>query len=349
MDALTGLPDGPAPSGAFLLRIVLDPPWSIRVAGRLAAVPGRHGQRRGVDRDVPGEETRLRPGDVAIIRGSEPYLLADDPATRPQVLVHPGQRCATPDGRDLHEQMALGVRTWGSDPNGSMTMLLGVYEQVGAVGQRLLSALPRVLVVSAGTWDPTLIALLGREITQDAPGQDVLLDRLLDLLLISVLRVWLDRPGAEGPAWYAALGHPVVGRALRLLHEDRRARGRWPRWPTEPASRGGPGAQLHRAGGRGADDLPRGSGGLRWPPTCSGNRRPPWTRSRARSGTETASLLSTAFTRVRGVSPREHRTGGRGPPAPLTLHGGPAAVSGGQRGIQRGSRRLQRPSARARD
>ena len=140
MDALTGLLDGPRANGAFLLRIVLDPPWSIRVedGSPLCLVAMVSGE--GWIVTSPGEATRLHPGDVAVIRGSEPYLVADDPATQPQVLVHPGQRCATPDGRDLHEQMALGVRTWGSDPNGSMTMLLGVYEQVGAVGQRLLTA-----------------------------------------------------------------------------------------------------------------------------------------------------------------------------------------------------------------
>jgi hypothetical protein len=119
-----------------MLRIILDPPWSIRVQDGsplcLVAMVSGGGWI------VPGEGSAVRvgAGDVAIIRGSEPYVLADDPATPPHVLVHPGQRCATLDGRDLHEQMTLGVRTWGSGPNGSMTMLLGVYEDVGAVGQR---------------------------------------------------------------------------------------------------------------------------------------------------------------------------------------------------------------------
>ena len=41
---------------------------------------------------------RSTAGDVAIIRGPDPYTVADDPATPPQVVIHPGQRCTTPDG-----------------------------------------------------------------------------------------------------------------------------------------------------------------------------------------------------------------------------------------------------------
>ena len=73
--------------------------------------------------------------------------------------------------------------------------------------------------------------LLAAEIVKDEPGQEAVLDRLLDLLLIAVLRAWFARPGREAPAWYRAHGDPVVGRALRLLHHDPATRGRWPRWP----------------------------------------------------------------------------------------------------------------------
>ena len=34
MDALAGLLDGPRARGAFLLRAVLDPPWSLRIQDR---------------------------------------------------------------------------------------------------------------------------------------------------------------------------------------------------------------------------------------------------------------------------------------------------------------------------
>jgi AraC-like DNA-binding protein len=52
------------------------------------------------------------------------------------------------------------------------------------------------------------------------PGQEAVLDRLLDLLLIAVLRAWFARPDADAPGWYRAAGDPVVGYALRLMHHN---------------------------------------------------------------------------------------------------------------------------------
>ena len=43
------------------------------------------------------------------------------------------------------------------------------------------------------------MGLLAEEIVKDRPGQEAGLDRLLDLLLIAVLRPWFARPDAEAP------------------------------------------------------------------------------------------------------------------------------------------------------
>ena len=307
VDALTGLLAGPRASGAFMLRIILDPPWSIRVqdgsALCLAAMVSGEGWVVLNDDDA----VHLRPGDVAVIRGANPYLLADDPTTPPQVFVHPGQRCATPDGTDLHEEMALGVRTWGSDPEGSVTMLLGVYEEVGAVGQRLLDALPPVLVVPHDTWDSTLVSILGREITRSELGQEVLLDRLLDLLLISVLRVWFDRPEGGAPAWYRAQADPVVGQALRLLHQNPAHS-----WTvaTLAAKTGVSRAALARSFTELVGTPPM-SYLREWRLALAADllREPDTTLDAVarQVGYGDGFALSTAFKRLRGISPREHR------------------------------------------
>ena len=87
--------------------------------------------------------TVLDAGDVAIVRGPAPYTVADDPGTAPQVVIHPGQRCTTPDGESLEGAMDLGVRTWGNSAAGSTVMLTGTYQTDGEVSRRLLDALPR--------------------------------------------------------------------------------------------------------------------------------------------------------------------------------------------------------------
>jgi AraC-like DNA-binding protein len=220
MDAIAGLLDGPRARGAFLLRSSLDPPWSIRLQDEspLTLVAIVRGEVWVVSDD--GEERPLRPGDAAIIKGPDPYTLADDPATSPQVVVHPGQRCTTPDGHELKLMKDLGVRTWGNSPNGSTVMLCGAYQMAGEISRRLLKALPRLLVLPDDAWNSPLIPLLADEIVKDDPGQEAVLDRLLDLLLIAVLRAWFARAEAQAPAWYRAHSDPVVGPALRLIHND---------------------------------------------------------------------------------------------------------------------------------
>ena len=65
-------------------------------------------------------------------------------------MIHPGQRCTTPDGRELAELGELGVRTWGNNPDGATVMLVGTYQLEGEVSRRLLRALPRLLVLRDG-------------------------------------------------------------------------------------------------------------------------------------------------------------------------------------------------------
>ena len=75
-------------------------------------------------------------------------------------------------------------------------------------------------MLPAAQLDSPLVPLLGAEIGRDSPGQEAVLDRLLDLLLIAVLRAWFARPDAAAPGWYRANADPVVGPALRLLHHE---------------------------------------------------------------------------------------------------------------------------------
>jgi AraC-like DNA-binding protein len=220
MDAVAGLLDGPRARGAFLLRSLLDPPWSMRIADEapLCLIAITRGEAWLMPED--GEPVPLARGDVAVIRGPDPYTVADDPETAPQVLILPGQQCVTPDGEEVPLMSWMGVRTWGNSPVGSTVILNGTYELEGEVSRRLLGALPPLLVLPADAWESPLLGLLAEEIVKDDPGQEAVLDRLLDLLLIAVLRAWFARPDAGAPAWYRAYSDPIVGKALRLIHND---------------------------------------------------------------------------------------------------------------------------------
>jgi AraC-like DNA-binding protein len=307
MDAVAGLLDGPRARGAFLLRSSMDPPWSLRIQDEapLTLVAVVRGEAWIVPDD--GEAVRLARDDVAIVRGPDPYLVADDPATPPQAVIQPGQRCTTPDGRELTGMTDRGVRTWGNSADGATVLLTGTYQFDGEVSQRLLRALPGLLVLRADEWDCPVIPLLAAEIVKDEPGQEAVLDRLLDLLLIAVLRAWFARPEARAPAWYRAYGDPIVGQALRLLHHDPARH-----WTV---------ADLARAVGVSRAALARRFNDLVGEPPMSFLtgwrialaadllREPGATIGSVahQVGYSSPFALSTAFKRVRGVSPQEFR------------------------------------------
>jgi len=219
VDAVVGLLDGVRARGAFVLRMMMDPPWSmsIRDEAPLTLICQTHGSAA-----IVGESSgtvRLGPGDVALTRGTEQYVFADDPATAPMVVIHPGQRCTTLSGEDLRFEMSLGVRTWGNSPSGATRSVICAYEGRSEVSARLLEALPTLLVLRADEWQTPLVDLLAAEAGHDGPGQEAYLDRLLDLLLIAVLRTWFDR-GENAPAWWHAEHDPVIGPALKLIYNN---------------------------------------------------------------------------------------------------------------------------------
>src|SRR3954452_22361754 len=153
MDAVAGLLDGPRARGAFLLRSTMDPPWALRIEDEapLTLVAIVRGTAWLLAQD--GERTRMGPGDVAILRGPDPYAFADDPETPPQAVIKPGGRCETPAGQEVKMMGELGVRTWGNAADGQTVMLTGTYELEGEVSGRLLRALPARLVLREEEWD----------------------------------------------------------------------------------------------------------------------------------------------------------------------------------------------------
>lgn len=220
MDILGSLLNGPRAQGAFLLRSVMESPWSMRIEDEapLTVIAIAAGSAWVAPDDAAPEA--LGPGDVAIVRGPGHYVMSSDPAISPEIVIGPGQVCTTLYGAGLAEEMSLGVRSWGNDPGGSTVMLTGTYQQAGEVSKRLLTALPHLVILRDGDWDCPIIDWLATEIVRNEPGQDAVLDRLLDLLLISLLRTWFGRPDGEAPQWYRAQSDPVAGRALRLIHNN---------------------------------------------------------------------------------------------------------------------------------
>lgn len=316
MDNLAGLLDGPRARGAFALRTVMQAPWCLRILAEspmtlIAAV-------RGAVWVVPdqGEPVAIGSGDIAVTRAPAHYNVADSPTTPPSVVIHPGQRCCDLNGVSVLDEMTHGTRTWGNDPHGDTVFLVGAYDHLSDISDRLLRALPPVLTLGHLEWESPLVQLLRDEVVKDEPGQAAVLDRLLDLLLTAVLKAWFAKRESDRPAWWSSQGDPIVERALRIMYQDPAYA-----WTID---------ELARRSGTSRASLARRFRDLVGEPPMTFLKN--WRMAKAadllldptetvgsvaeKVGYATPFAFSTAFKRVRGLTPQQHRDGSLLPTAP---------------------------------
>lgn len=150
--------------------------------------------------------------------------------------------------------------------------------------------------------------MLSDEMARDAPGQAAVLDRLLDMLLIAILRTWFNRKETQELPWYQAKGDRVVGQALKMIHQN----------PAHPwtlvslaakvgVSRAALARRFHEVVGE-----PPMSFLTQWRLALAADLlcEPDETIGTVAEqvGYSSPYALSSAFKRVRGVSPKEHRS-----------------------------------------
>ena len=211
VDALADLLSRARASGALFARTDLHGVGGLRLPA--TAPLSLHVVDRGrLLLDADGSVTVMEQGDVLLVRAptvvsvlAAEHEVAEDLDV---LLARHGAPAAGPGVRQL-------VLPGDGEP---ATLLCGAYDLAGSVCDRLLVALPPVVHVPADGRLGRVVQLLVEEVDADEPGQQTALDRLLDLLLVHVLRAhFAARPA---PPWYAGMADPVVGPALRALHAD---------------------------------------------------------------------------------------------------------------------------------
>ena len=216
MDAFGDMFRGVRAHGSLFGSSLLTPPWALHFVDgaplTLCAALGGGGWI------VPeeGMPQRIDSHDTVVVRGPGTFTFVDTLDTAAEPLAC-GEFCATPEQGGTRHRLGW---TDGGKADGATTLIVGAYPVRGEISHRLLDALPVVLHGSAGGTGDAILDHLAEEIAVDVPGQQVVLDRLLDWMLVCTVRGWFDRPGGEPPAWWAAQRDPVVGDALRLLHDD---------------------------------------------------------------------------------------------------------------------------------
>lgn len=225
MDALDDLLRRARVHGALFERTFLTPPWSLRFVDPAPLTLLTMGRSSAWVLPDGADPIRLAAGTLAVLRGGTAYTVSDEPTTPPSYLVDylidrdctctpaPGAT-ALPSVRMWPDGRSCGT----PDPDAAV-LVSGVYRIVGVAGERLLAALPPVLTVAD---EPSLRAvreLALTEIEGNGAGAQIVLDRLLDVLLVTGLRLWFARSGGD-PGWHRALGDQIVGSALRLIHDE---------------------------------------------------------------------------------------------------------------------------------
>lgn len=119
-----------------------------------------------------------------------------------------------------------GVATLNYGGGGEATRIVcGYLESSEFLFTPVFRTLPQMLVEQTGNEKVgALMASTAREIASlveaAAPGSQMMLGRMMELLFLEVLRRHVSRLPAGSTGWLASLKDPIVGRALALVHSD---------------------------------------------------------------------------------------------------------------------------------
>jgi AraC-like DNA-binding protein len=217
MDPLSSLLSGIRAEGSVVSHAVLTVPWTIRFsdAAPLTMISVLRGG--GTLLLADGTERAVGVGDTAIVRGPEPFHLADRPGTVRGSHAAYEIACFT-ESAGCSAQELGGIR-WGADSKEATALIVGAYRASGHRHERLLRALPPVLVMKEDVEVCAWLETAATDAARLSAGSQALMDRLLDWALVCTLRSWFDRAGADAPSWYRGLTDPVLAPALHAFHD----------------------------------------------------------------------------------------------------------------------------------
>ncbi len=155
---------------------------------------------------------RLRTDDFVLIRSSTPFTLTSDPTVPPV---------------QIEAAVAGTEKTWLSLGEGEelpMTLRAGRFVFDSANEDMLMELLPQLVHIAAGDGSTdrlrTLLTLNEMEFRRPGPGSEFVIARLIELILVEILRTPTARVGAEHTGMLAGLADPIVSRALSAIHGD---------------------------------------------------------------------------------------------------------------------------------
>jgi AraC-like DNA-binding protein len=213
MDPLSELLSGIRAEGALLSGTILKAPWVVGFDDRAPLTMITVARGGGVVLLADGTEVPVKAGQTVVVRGHEPFRMADSAASVERPHLKYWLTCFDPD-----ECGPSGVGDPPAGPGEPSDLFVGAYRASGRRHERLMRALPPVLVID----DPTDVCIMLDSCSEDLasrkPGTQAYIDRLFDWGLVCTLRTWFDQQGRQAPAWYRGFADPVAGPALEAIH-----------------------------------------------------------------------------------------------------------------------------------
>ncbi|RRR99558.1 AraC family transcriptional regulator [Glycomyces terrestris] len=213
MDPLSELLGGIRAEGAILGDAILKAPWVVRFDDRAPLTMITVARGGGVLLLADGSEVPVKEGQTAVVRGDEPFRMADSAASVERPHLDYWLTC--------FDLQACGPETPGAPFGGegeATDLFVGAYRASGRRHERLTRALPPALVVDDGSDVCAWLDASAMDLASRKPGTQAFIDRLCDWGLVCTLRTWFDQQGEQAPAWYRGFADPVAGPALEAIH-----------------------------------------------------------------------------------------------------------------------------------
>ncbi|WP_017582600.1 AraC family transcriptional regulator [Nocardiopsis valliformis] len=228
-------------------RVAWHAPWGMRFTGRESPAAAFQVVLQGscwllVDGREP---VQLGAGDVLFLPRGHEHALTSDPSVAPLdlncvdflrdrselMLPDPGEPIPNLTCSNEFPQpfQRFGATSVGDTASGEPTCVTvgGFYHAGPTRPHPLLTELPSVVHLPARVGQrselPLAVGLLGRELGSNRPGGDTLVPHLLDMLIVYILRTYLEETATgEGPGcgFAGALRDPAVHAAIQAVHLD---------------------------------------------------------------------------------------------------------------------------------
>lgn len=159
-----------------------------------------------------GQHTQLVAGDVVLLPRGMRHALGHSSH---------GPRLGLQEWLEQGEREGLGRRIGDARSGPATQVLCGVFRfDVPVARHPVLRLIPEVMHVRAGAeLEPTLRTLRA-EYERRGSGSSLVVTRLLDVLLVQMIRAWVESEPAGGTGWLGALADDTLSHALSLIQHE---------------------------------------------------------------------------------------------------------------------------------